>query len=252
VKLVLDTPQIESRMASDLSLGATTEDRRARVARAKIAAKVMMFVTIAVSLWGFLYPSPYRTVIAALVLLPLLAIFLMVSNPGLYQVKVRRQDPRPDLSPAVIFPGLALLLRANQDFQLLSWAGLLRLSLFAALILVGVIASSDPQFRERRWPLLVFLLLTPLYTTGALLHANALFDRSPVQLFQPRVRDKHVSHGRSTSYYLQLEPWGPQLEEKSVMVPRTLYVSVAVGDPACVWLRSGALHSPWFSVRGCS
>lgn len=211
-----------------------------------------MFVTVAVSLWGFLYPTPYRTVIAALVLFPLLAIFLMVSTPGVYQIKVRRQDPRPDLSPAVIFPGLVLLLRASQDFQLLSWAGILRLSLFAALILVGVIASADPEFRERRRSLLVFLLLMPLYTTGALLHANTLFDRSPVQLFQPHVLDKRVSHGKSTSYYLELEPWGPRQEAKSVMVPRTLYLSVAVGDPVCVWLRSGALHSPWFFVRRCS
>jgi hypothetical protein len=248
----VERQQSVARITKDLEFGATAEDRVARLAQAKLIARALTAVAIAVALWGLFYPSPYRAAVGALALLPLVPLLLMATNNGLYQIEGRKQDARPDLSMAFMLPGFILALRAFQDLQLLSWPIVVKLTLSLTLLLVLIIAASDPQLRARRWPLLIFLFLTPLYTMGAVIEANALLDHGGAQLLRPHVLAKHASHGRSTTYYLRLEPWGPRTEVNDVTVSGSLYRRVAVGESVCVLLRPGALQTPWFIVSRCN
>lgn len=92
---------------------------------------------------------------------------------------------------------------------------------------------------------------------GALLGAatftqgDVRFDPSTGQVIRVAVRDKHVSHGKSTTYSLDLPPWGPRTSAQSVSVSESLYDAVQPGDPVCVWLHPGALGQPWFTLHLC-
>jgi hypothetical protein len=47
------------------------------------------------------------------------------------------------------------------------------------------------------------------------------------------VAEKHVRRGRSTSYYLDLPPWGPLDEPNSIKVSQAVYDSTAPGQQVC-------------------
>jgi hypothetical protein len=243
--------QSAKQTAQDFDLGATTEDRLARLANAKIIAKTLKVIAGAAAAWGFLYPTPYRAVILTLVLVPLAALLVLATNQGLYQVEGRKQDARPDLSLALILPGAILMLRAIQDVQLLSWSSMFKLSALLTIVLVFVIASCDRQLRARRWPILGFLLVMPAYATGALVEANALLDKGQAQMFRSQILNKRISTGRSTTRYFRLAPWGPRSQPDEVTISRWLFESASVGDSVCIALRPGSLQTPWFIVRRC-
>jgi hypothetical protein len=244
--------QSATQIAEDFDLGATTEDRLARFANAKIIAKTLKVIAGAAAAWGFLYPTPYRAAIVTLVLVPLAALLVLATNKGLYQVEGRKQDARADLSLALILPGAILMLRAIQDVQLLSWSSMLKLSALLTIVLVLVIANCDRQLRARRWPILGFLFVMSAYAIGGLVEANSLFDKGEPQIFRSKVLEKHIATGKTTTCYLRLAPWGPQPRSEEVTVSRSLYGAVSVGDSVCIALRPGALQSPWYVVRRCN
>ena len=84
------------------------------------------------------------------------------------------------------------------------------------------------------------------YGFGAFLQANAMLDRSPMQVIPVVVIDT------PTTRNLLLKPWGPYAQPGDVSVVRSLYDAVRSGDSVCVHLRSGALGTPWYVVRSCT
>jgi hypothetical protein len=67
-------------------------------------------------------------------------------------------------------------------------------------------------------------------------------------VYPAAVTGQRVSHGRSTSYYLTLSPWGPMTGAFETSVGRRLYNAVNLGDTVEVSLHSGWLHIPWYQV----
>ena len=96
-----------------------------------------------------------------------------------------------------------------------------------------------------------FSLFTGAYGYGIAVQANVLPDRSAPQLFQATVTGKHESTGKTTTYYLELPPWGPQSGPNEVTVQRDLYRNVAAGDTVCLWVYPGLLHVQWYRVTTC-
>jgi hypothetical protein len=81
--------------------------------------------------------------------------------------------------------------------------------------------------------------------------ANTLLDESIGRTYSVGVRGKHTSHGRSTSYYLELEPWGPIDKPNRLSVSALAYTTTAIGDAVCVSLRDGALNAAWYRQVKC-
>lgn len=251
----LDARELEqsaTEIAANRALGRTPEERAARLASAQKAAKALSVVAGGVSLWGFFFPDPYyEVVIATLAALPLLAVVLVARSGNLYQVAGSRNDARASLAVVFIGPGLVLGLRAILDIQLLDWAPALGATALLALAVTAVLAVVDKTLRGHRAELLAMLFISSFWAYGSVLESNALFDRSQPQVFETTVTGKRKSTGRSTSYYLRLEPWGPRREVDEVSVYRDLYDATAAGQRVCVVYRAGALQMPWFTVHRC-
>jgi hypothetical protein len=243
--------QSQADLDADPDLGFHSEDRKQRVAQAKDTAKYLNVISWIALVWGFFFPRPYPLAIAVLAVLPIVAVVLLLRSRGIYQIEGRRNDRRPSLAVPFIFPGMVLVLRTTVDLHLLHWASLLTASAICTLVLTVILVSSDPGLRKRPWTALIILFLGVFYFYGAIAEVNSLLDRASPQTYEVAVTGKHIVSGKSTSYHLELEPWGPLTKPDNVTVPSPLYYYTAPGNTVCVDLYPGTLHIPWYLVRTC-
>lgn len=241
----------EAELSTDPDLGFHSDSRKERLRTAKHTARTLTTIAWIASLWGLVFPRPYDLVILVLAAMPLIAIVLQVRSHGIYQMEGRRNDGRPSLAVMFLFPGLILDLRVIHDLHFLRWASLFYAALLIALAFSWLLFQSDSGMRRRPWSLLVILLFATMYCGGALCEANALLDHSAPRNFLAAITGKHISTGKSTTYYLHLDPWGPQTAQTNVSVRADFYRSVARGDSVCIHLYSGALHAPWYAIDRC-
>jgi hypothetical protein len=143
-------------------------------------------------------------------------------------------------------PAYASLVRRLPAFEMGLAAGAV---LFAAAAIAMVRAKGGLV------NLVVVLPLSLACGHGAVSGANCLLDQSPATVYRTVVSGKHTARGGTP--YLDLEPWGPAPEAKSIMspysvsVPRGTYDAVRVGSRVCVVQRKGALGMAWYTARAC-
>jgi hypothetical protein len=246
-----EVAESEAKLHADPDVGFHSEERKHRVAQAKRTAKVLNIIAWIALLWGFIAPRPYVLVISVLIALPIVSIVLLARSRGIYQIEGRRNDARPSLAVPFIFPGMVLVARTLQDIHLLQWTSILVAAIVCALLLLLVVSAWDRALRKRPWTALVVFVFGAFYGWGLMAQANALLDTSPARVFQVAVTGKHVSSGKTTTYYLRLEPWGPETTSQDVSVPASVYDYAEVGVTICVDLNQGALHIPWYEVDRC-
>jgi hypothetical protein len=235
-----------ARIIDDQSVGVTAQERSQRLAGAQNRAKVLNWIAGIAAAWGFFYPRPYQLAMATLGIVPLVAIAMLATGGALYQVRGRRNDARADLSIAFLLPGLVMALRGLLDFNLLEWMPIIKATIAGTVLLTILLASRG--MRESRWAILPFSVV---YLFGAMTQANTLLDRSKRQVFPVRVLNKRISNGNTTTYYFQVEPWGPRPGVNEINVPSSIYGAVSAGQNACVLLWKGAMQAPWYIVRTC-
>ena len=250
----LDAREIaESRekLVVDPDLGFSSEDRLAQIKRASVVAKTLSGISAVAGLWGYFVPRPYIPLISVLAALPLIALILLLRTRNLYQVEGRKTDARPSLAIPLIAPSLVLALRALLDFNLLEWKPIATVTILVAVLLTFAIAASDSSLRKRPAMVILFSLFTVAYGYGIAVQADVLPDRNSPQLFHGTVTDKHESTGKTTTYHLELSPWGPQSGPNEVTVQYDLYRNVAAGESVCLWVYPGMLHAQWYQVTTC-
>jgi hypothetical protein len=243
--------QSQTELAVDPNLGFSSEERRRQVESAKKTVIALNIATGISFVWGIFFPYPYPLVLLLPAALPLIAVVLLVRSNGIYQMEGRRQDARPSLALVFLLPGMVLAILALAPFHTLHWKPILIFSALFAACLTFVIASADRGLRQRPWAILPTLILSAFYVAGLIIAADSVFDNSRPQTYQVTVFDKHISTGKSTTYYLHLKPWGPETRETQVTVSHSLYNSTPTGEPVCVFLYSGALRVPWYRVASC-
>jgi len=237
--------ELETVVARDSPGIDATEER---IAGAYRTVKALNWVTGVATVWAWFYPNPYPLAMLAAGVLPLVAIVLLARSRGLYQIEGRRNDARPSLAFAFIFPGCALAYRAIQDLHFLEWKPLILATVALAAILTVFLAQSDPHFHNRGVAAISIFFLGSMYCYGAIAHFDVLADRSSPATYQTQVLGKRADNGRTTTYYLQVAPWGPRHHSDEIEVPRALYAAITPGQPVFIRLYSGALRLPWFSV----
>jgi hypothetical protein len=96
------------------------------------------------------------------------------------------------------------------------------------------------------------LFFAIMYGYGLAVVADTLPDRSKSTSYTVTITGKHATSGsRTTTYYLNLEPWGPIEKPNVVTVSRDFYRDAAPGDGVCLDLHAGALRVPWYKLVSC-
>lgn len=232
-------------------LGATPEERLGALKAAKRNATALLVIAAAAAIGLNFGSKPWLALCAVvLILAPFVAAFLCLRAPLLYTAFKRRADPRGEASYTLFVCSLGMIYTMREP-HFLSFKPLTALMALAALALL--IALLSPARKSgNRGALLALVAFAALYGLGAVAVSDVFFDRSQGTVYTAQVTGHHITHGRSTKYYLRLEPWGPVHAVEDVSVPSSLYRATSAGDTVCPELHPGRLNAPWFLVRACS
>ena len=247
-----DRDALLEKISHEEGLGATPQDRLNALSQAKTNSIFALAIAVAAMVaanWGI--PALYVPFSFVLVLVPIVLAMLLHRAPLLYAVFKRKADPRAELLYALIVTSFGLLIRARG----IHFVALQSVGLVIAIIVIAYLAAFYHSLFESPSPIGTFfalLMFAGLYAYGAVAVANAVGDRSSAAQFAPQVVSKHYTTGRSRSFYLDLEPWGPVTRVNKLGVSKTIYDKAEPGDRVCVELRPGRLNAAWYMQVSCS
>lgn len=232
-------------------LGATPEERLGALKAAKRNASALTVISAAAAVGLNFASKPWlMPSTAALIVAPFAAAFLCLRSPLLYTAFKRRSDPRGEATHPLIVSSLGMLYSMREP-NFLSFKPLTALIALTTLALFSVLFNTARK-SGNRGALIALVAFAALYGLGSVAVSDVFFDQSQGEMYTAQVTGHHITHERSTKYYLRLEPWGPVQTVEDVSVPSSEYRTTAIGDTVCPELHPGRLHAPWFRVRPCS
>lgn len=242
-------------VAKDASLGATVRERLDRLAAARRLSKILNLLALAMGAWALVFPRPYQWAVAALALLPWVAAGMLWSRPNLYQVDFRPGDVKAPLFGLILAPVAVLGMRALLDVTLIDlkalcvWGMVAGLATFLALV-AAPHGETGPS-SQRKALALILLPFFLAYGISLVALVDTAWDEASPVLYKATITGKYVHRGKSRSYYLELSPWNPGIDENEIRVPGHYYYSVEKGDAICVRLHPGVFGLRWVGVGGC-
>lgn len=246
-----DRDKILEKISQQEDLGSTPQERLGALSQAKIYsifARVIALAAAVAASYGI--PFLYLPFSIALALVSVALAVLMHRAPLLYTVFKRKDDPRAELLYVLIVSSFGLLIRARG----IHFVSLQSVGVVIALITVAYIAAFYHSFFESALPARTFfalLLFAAIYSYGAVAVADAVGDASTSTRYVVHVVGKHYTTGRSRSYYLDLEPWGPVTQSNNLGVSRSIYDKASPGDQICLELSPGRLNAAWYTQVPC-
>ena len=202
--------------------------------------------------WAAFAPGPLPA--TAAIVAPLASFAVALAWPASFEVTTRRwgRSGTRGFNPLVVLPTLCLFLGGVVvDLTQFTGPPLAAGIGAAAGATGGFYAAAKPGLSSPIQLIVTLAVAGGLYGYGAFVLADARFDASPGQALQVVVAGKYVSHGKSTTYQLELPAWGPRAAPSKVGVSRALYDAVRPGEPVCVALHPGAFQVPWSTVSLC-
>jgi hypothetical protein len=164
---------------------------------------------------------------------------------------MKRNEVGVNVGLAMLVPGLALMLRAMFDVQVLDWSRAAMLTAGGAIACSALIYFLVDEEHEQLGSQLALLFMMCAYSYGVVMFANEQLDHSGPETYPVEVLAKRTSTDNRATRYLELEPWGPRTEPEEVAVNSEMYEAAAVGGQVCVYMFQGALGMRWFEVWTC-
>ncbi|HTW50153.1 MAG TPA: hypothetical protein VMD92_19500 [Acidobacteriaceae bacterium] len=245
-----DRKEALEKISEDQELGATPEERMEALTRARTFFKAVAVFAVVAGLGYNLAPMPWRLwCFAVVAIMPVLACFLLYRSPVLYTLGKSRADPRVDLLVLLLIAGFGLFIRGMR-VEYVSSGPLVEDGIIVGIVFL--VAFFRPATRGGQPGILIPLcLFTAIFAFGLVTGANSVADPAPPQTFRAIVAGKHVTHGKSTTWYLTLGPWGPFSQLKDMRVSHARYDATSGGDTVCVLLHPGYLHAAWYEAADC-
>lgn len=244
--------QSEQGIAETLHQHLMPHESKARVRQHRIFARCVNWAAIILAFAAFILPDHHHLLIGIVIAVPWITIGLVAALQPLYRFGGKRNDAHPDLSQALLIPGLLLMGRVLTDAHALDWSGPLALAVGGALLLSGAALWADPWLRRQRSSALLICACTLLYGFGAGFEIDVLADSSKPGIYATQVLGKRVNHGsKSTTYYLAVGAWRPNRRNEEISVPVTRFDATSIGDTVCIYAGKGALRVAWYELRDC-
>jgi hypothetical protein len=240
-------------LLEDSRYGGSPEEREQNLKKARNISKIGTGAGLVLFFWFFLYPQPYEVIMLLLFVAPLVAVYITASFKGLMRLYTKKSSPYPTLFMLIMFPiigaGLNAFIRYDlYGFSASAWlvlAGTIALLSFVALAVLREVVAVEAQ----KGAAVAFLVcMIAIYSYGLLIYTNCRYDRSRAEAWRVAVTDKHETHGKTTTYYLQLSPWGKYTDGKEVTVSKAFYRAVNPQDSVGVLLSKGKWGIPWYRV----
>ncbi|MDB5136268.1 MAG: hypothetical protein JWP37_2871 [Mucilaginibacter sp.] len=114
-----------------------------------------------------------------------------------------------------------------------------------ALYFAGIKKSNESIVGQ----IIIAVVIAAAYGFGSTMQINSVFDQSKPQVFNAMVTNRHITHGKSTTYHLILSEWGQHHESDNISVSEAFYYQVQVGSQLKIDLKKGTLNIPWYYVE---
>ena len=242
--------EINSILADD-RFGGDEDERAGNLYKARLQARWLNRAAIVSAAWVFLYPHPYRPVLALAILPPLLGIALAAASKGLIRLEERADSAHPSVFWAFL-SGIFVLIRALIDFNLLTHTGVWTMALAGAAVFMVYLFFFSSEFSARSRKNLVTagalsaIFLAYLYGTAVVL--NAAFDHSPPREYKALVTGKHITDGKATLYYLHLDSIPGMGREAELQVKKAVYERMETEQSVVLHIRKGLLGDAWVEL----
>ncbi|GAB2770887.1 hypothetical protein GCM10027175_05500 [Hymenobacter latericoloratus] len=244
--------QEEEAILLDDTFGRTTEERETNLTQTRRVASALNTLGWLTGAWLLFLPRFYEAAFTAGLTLPAVAALAILWHRGTIRPDEQKNSAYPNVSVALLMPALGLLLRELLDLELLHYDALWPLAggaaaLFGLLLLLG----SRPFLQQPKLRASVLgqvALYALLYGYAATVAVNCVFDEGPAKHHTATVLRKHSSSGKTTTYYLNVTPWGPRRQAEDVAVSEEYYQQVQPGARVRIYEMPGRLGVPWFTV----
>ncbi len=234
------------------TFGFTEAERENNLARAKKISVASYAIGVVVMFWAFIYPKPYEPLLILLLLLPWVAVFITWYFKGLMRFDARKKSAWPSISFIIYLPAFAVLIRCLADYHLYTpgaiWTPVIATALIATFISLQLCRKAVAEIKNKGAAIALAVLVAGCYSFGLIVFTNCYYDSYKSTVFDVEVTGKHINRGKSTTYYLQLAPWGRFTEDKDISVNKNLYNDVQEGQLVRIHLREGKWHIPWYFI----
>lgn len=233
--------------------GRTIEEREFKLKSTRKMTKTLNVLSFIVAFTTMIFPHFYKVQIIACAVLPILGLVLLKSSKGLIKLDDKSNSIHPNVIGTLFMPAAALMIRALMDFNVFSYSNFWVPALLIFTFLTFLIFfKSKLEYNFKKvasyMAILVMIMFSCMYAYGALITTNVIFDNSYPNTYKANVIDKHISSGKTPSYYLTLDSWEPQTEPENVSVSKEVYYANEVGNATTVYFKNGLYDIPYYLI----
>ena len=117
--------------------------------------------------------------------------------------------------------------------------------LISALLILLLTLFKTNEYKKNKWLLVAVSLFAAFFAYGSVILVNCSFDYSKPVRYTTVVLDKNISSGKTRTYEITVEPWGP-FASSEADISKQLYNELDKGDKVFMYLKNGSLGIPWF------
>lgn len=235
------------------SFGWSEEEQAHKLAQAHKTAKFLNWTGGIIGGWILFYPRPYEAAIWLSAIFPLICLGCIKTHRGLLRLDEQKSSVFPNVFWAVFAPGMGICLRGLFDYTIIDYSALWLPLAFSVIAFMGILAFRSTEFTFKKVNDYVKFFSVALVITGyfygLILSLNGAYDNSVAEVYKATVLSKHSSSGKTTSYYLELSPWGPQTESEDFSVSLSKYEQIHEHDVVNVYLMKGRFNIPWVEIE---
>lgn len=218
------------------------------------------WLTIGLSIWFFIYPEPYGILLGALLVIPILGLFLngiqKPSMASLVEITDNKDgNGKYDVADFIDVAAWAILIRVLLDYEFESFYSMIIPGSIACLITLTILFLThkliENSTKNKWWIYISLIFNISLYSYAGTYAANCTYDNSKPEIFETEVLEKSISKGRrrSTTYYVKIAPWGHHMDQEKVSISRAQYDELEVGDKIKIDLKKGLFNIPWYYIE---
>lgn len=251
VDLIESAQQVEE-ILTNKEFGRTVDEREDKLKWARYVARTINAVGSLLAVLLFFYPRPYELITLIALIFPVFILASLHFFNGLIRIDQKNNSGYPSIIYGLISPGMALALRSFLDFDILEysnfWLPTLAVTLMTSLIMLST--TTELKFKKAAdyFTAISLVGFVFIYTYGGIINYNCIYDNSEPEVYSSEVLNMRISSGKSSSYYIELKPWGPISETEDISISKGLYERLEVGESVNIYLMNGKMNIPWFTI----
>jgi hypothetical protein len=245
---VADLADERERLLQDTRLGATKEEREAKINNAKWVA---IIYSAAGLIFGFA-SIPFdqnKTIAILLIVYPLLGIIIMGTSWGLIRfLSDSRKSVRSFIVLGFFGPVIMLCISSGSSYNILQYNNFYfpALGMFLVIAATLYLTGKNEDLSPVAGQVILMLIVAAGYSYGTILKINCLFDDTSPRQINTTIDSKFKEYSKGEHYYLWLNPLTTGGDKKQVEVGPITYGKYNPGDTVVVDLKKGSLNIPWY------